>query len=172
MMKPERDYVCNVAVFGNRITMHGMKYLTPHTAEWFSALEACNPEQVAMTKQIISLAGTAPHPLRVVNATCESNNWNNTSDRNLKERFEPVDPQAVLAKVAVMPIQTWNCTNAPTAQHIGPTAQDFRAAFGLGESDPTITTVDCRRRGADGDSRVEPGRSPRNRNAVTRRTRS
>ena len=34
-----------------------MEYLTPHTAEWFAALEACNPAQAAMTKQIIGLAG-------------------------------------------------------------------------------------------------------------------
>jgi hypothetical protein len=33
-----------------------MKFLTPHTAEWFAALESCNPQQAAMTRQIIGLA--------------------------------------------------------------------------------------------------------------------
>ena len=28
------------------------------------------------------------------------------------------------------------------SRHLGPTAQDFRAAFGLGEDDTTISTVD------------------------------
>ena len=36
---------------------HAMTYLTPHTAEWFSALESSNPNQAAMTRQIISSAG-------------------------------------------------------------------------------------------------------------------
>lgn len=31
---------------------------------------------------------------------------------------------------------------AQSIQHLGPTAQDFYAAFGLGESDTTITTTD------------------------------
>ena len=34
-------------------------HLTPHTPEWFSALEACNPAQAAITKQIVALAGRA-----------------------------------------------------------------------------------------------------------------
>ncbi len=34
-----------------------MTYLTPHTPEWFKALESINPMQAAMTKQIIELAG-------------------------------------------------------------------------------------------------------------------
>jgi hypothetical protein len=34
-----------------------MNYITPHTPEWFKALEALNPMQAAMTKKIIELAG-------------------------------------------------------------------------------------------------------------------
>jgi len=34
-----------------------MNYLTPHTAEWFAALESCNAAQAAAAKQIIKLAG-------------------------------------------------------------------------------------------------------------------
>ena len=34
-----------------------MSYLTPHTPEWFKALEAANPSQAAMTERIVSLAG-------------------------------------------------------------------------------------------------------------------
>jgi hypothetical protein len=33
-----------------------MRPLTPHSKEWFTALEKCSPDQAAMTKQIISLA--------------------------------------------------------------------------------------------------------------------
>lgn len=34
-----------------------MKYLTPHTPEWFSALDSCNRAQAAATKQILTMAG-------------------------------------------------------------------------------------------------------------------
>jgi hypothetical protein len=34
-----------------------MNYLIPHTTEWFDALESCNPQQAAMTRQIVDLAG-------------------------------------------------------------------------------------------------------------------
>ncbi|MGA1129516.1 MAG: tail fiber domain-containing protein, partial [Chthoniobacterales bacterium] len=54
-----------------------------------------------------------------------------------------VDATAVLAKVAAMPVMTWNYrTQDESIRHIGPTAQDFRAAFGLGENDKTISTID------------------------------
>ncbi|WP_217644344.1 tail fiber domain-containing protein [Paracidovorax konjaci] len=70
--------------------------------------------------------------------------WSALSDRNKKENFADVDPVAVLEKVAALPIQTWNYKTQDTAiRHLGPTAQDFRAAFGLGENDTTINTVDA-----------------------------
>ena len=81
--------------------------------------------------------------LRVVNATCDGATWNNASDRNLKAGFAPVDARAVLAKVAALPLQSWHYTNAPGARHVGPMAQDFQAAFGLGADDKTIATVDA-----------------------------
>jgi hypothetical protein len=34
-----------------------MTYLTPHTNEWFIALESFDGKQAAMTKQILGLAG-------------------------------------------------------------------------------------------------------------------
>jgi len=36
-----------------------MSYLTPHSKEWFDALNRINPEQAAATKKIISLARSA-----------------------------------------------------------------------------------------------------------------
>jgi hypothetical protein len=35
-----------------------MDILKPHTPEWFAALEKKNPMQAAMTRQVISLAGS------------------------------------------------------------------------------------------------------------------
>jgi hypothetical protein len=67
-----------------------------------------------------------------------------TSDRNAKENFAPVDPREVLAKVAALPISRWNFKELPGADHFGPMAQDFHAAFGLnGRDDRHIATVDA-----------------------------
>jgi len=69
--------------------------------------------------------------------------WAVISDRNAKENFAPTDGREVLEKVAAMPIETWNYkTQDVSIRHIGPMAQDFRAAFGLGEDDKTISTID------------------------------
>ncbi len=65
-----------------------------------------------------------------------------TSDRHAKENFTSVDVRDVLAKVVTLPISKWNFKEMPGRPHMGPTAQDFYAAFSLGGSDTTITTVD------------------------------
>jgi hypothetical protein len=70
--------------------------------------------------------------------------WSSVSDRNKKANFVDVDPREVLEKVAHMPISTWNYKAQDKAiRHIGPMAQDFSAAFGVGEDDVSITTIDA-----------------------------
>lgn len=64
------------------------------------------------------------------------------SDRNLKEGFAPIDPRATLARVARLPIETWSY-KGDTARHLGPMAQDFAAAFGLGVDDRHIFPLDA-----------------------------
>jgi hypothetical protein len=72
-----------------------------------------------------------------------SGTWTNASDRRTKENVTPVDGQEVLARLAEMPISTWNYkVDAPSVRHMGPMAQDFYAAFGLGSDDTAIATVD------------------------------
>lgn len=66
------------------------------------------------------------------------------SDRNIKEHFATVDEQEILAKVVALPIETWNYKEQnPAIRHIGPMAQDFAAAFGVGESDRHINMGDA-----------------------------
>lgn len=69
------------------------------------------------------------------------------SDRNIKTDISPVDPRGILAKVAALPISTWSYRssdgNGGGARHLGPMAQDFRAAFGLGDDDRHIAPVDA-----------------------------
>jgi hypothetical protein len=69
--------------------------------------------------------------------------WNNLSDRNMKDNFSAVDTRAVLRGVLDLPISTWNYKSQnETVRHIGPMAQDFQAAFGVGEDDKHISTID------------------------------
>jgi len=63
------------------------------------------------------------------------------SDRNSKADIEGVDPAEVLAKVAGLPIATWRYKD-DQATHVGPMAQDFYAAFGLGADDKHIAPAD------------------------------
>jgi hypothetical protein len=66
------------------------------------------------------------------------------SDRNLKTDFAVVDATAVLAQVAKLPIQQWRFKAEPKGvKHVGPMAQDFQSAFGLGEIPTAIATVDA-----------------------------
>ncbi len=69
--------------------------------------------------------------------------WSSLSDRNTKMAIVPVDPEAVLAGVAALPLSTWSyIAQGEKIRHMGPMAQDFAAAFGLGEDDTHISTVD------------------------------
>lgn len=70
--------------------------------------------------------------------------WSCTSDRNAKENFQAVDVGQVLEAVTRMPVTRWNMKgDRNRTSHIGPVAQDFRAAFGVGEGDKTINTADA-----------------------------
>jgi hypothetical protein len=69
--------------------------------------------------------------------------WSSVSDRNMKENFALVDAREVLERIAAMPILTWNYkAQDASIRHIGPMAQDFSAAFNLGEDDLRINTID------------------------------
>lgn len=67
--------------------------------------------------------------------------WSCTSDRNLKEGFVNISPLEILNKVAALPLSTWSFKGTDR-RYLGPMAQDFRAAFGLGVDDKNITTSD------------------------------
>lgn len=66
----------------------------------------------------------------------------NTSSRDVKAGFTPVDPKSVLESVATLPISTWHYrAESPDALHLGPVAEDFQQHFGLGDG-KHIATVD------------------------------
>lgn len=66
------------------------------------------------------------------------------SDRDRKREFAPVDVNAVLERVASLPITTWSYKHEDRSiRHIGPMAQDFKAAFEVGASDRMIFQIDA-----------------------------
>ncbi len=72
------------------------------------------------------------------------NAWQSVSDRNAKDNFEPVDTADVLKRLSAIPMETWNYKSQdPSIRHIGPMAQDFYSAFGVGEDEKHITTIDA-----------------------------
>jgi trimeric autotransporter adhesin len=50
----------------------------------------------------------------------------------------------VLERVAEMPVSTWSYKSEdPAVRHLGPMAQDFHAAFGLGDTDRAYNSIDA-----------------------------
>jgi hypothetical protein len=72
-----------------------------------------------------------------------SGTWSCASSRTVKENFEPVDGEGLLAAIRTVPLSTWNyILEGDSVRHLGPMAEDFRAAFGLGENATTIAVTD------------------------------
>jgi trimeric autotransporter adhesin len=69
--------------------------------------------------------------------------WTNASSRSFKHAFEVIDPLAVLERVVSLPVMRWSYRGQDAVRHIGPTAEDFHAAFGLGTDERYIGAVDA-----------------------------
>ncbi|GAP12696.1 hypothetical protein LARV_00432 [Longilinea arvoryzae] len=66
------------------------------------------------------------------------------SDANVKMGFLPVDGAEILQKLLDMPVTTWSYkAEGSQVVHMGPTAQDFYAAFGLGADNKHIAALDA-----------------------------
>jgi len=65
-----------------------------------------------------------------------------SSDRGRKEDIAPVDGSEILEKLSGLPVGAWSYRGEDVV-HIGPMAQDFHAAFGVGATDRAISKVDA-----------------------------
>jgi hypothetical protein len=73
-----------------------------------------------------------------------SNSWASACDSATKEDFREVDRQELLDKVAALRVRNYKMRDQDDGtRHIGPVAQDFAAAFGVGESDKSINMADA-----------------------------
>ena len=67
-----------------------------------------------------------------------------TSDRASKEAIRPVATDDVLRRLQQLPVYSWRyIDDQDAARHTGAMAQDFRAAFGYGDSSRHIAVVDA-----------------------------
>jgi hypothetical protein len=69
--------------------------------------------------------------------------FNCTSSRTTKQNFAAVNGADVLAQIRALPISTWNyISEGPQVRHLGPMAEDFYQAFGLGIGNSSIGVQD------------------------------
>ncbi len=69
--------------------------------------------------------------------------WTNASSRAYKEAFAPVDAIHILNTLVALPITTWTYRESGEGTHMGPMAEDFKAAFDLAGDGDSIATVDA-----------------------------
>jgi hypothetical protein len=66
-----------------------------------------------------------------------------SSSRTLKENFVDVDGEELLSRIRGVPVTRWSYVDEPGGvRHLGPFAEDFRAAFGLGSDERSIGLLD------------------------------
>jgi hypothetical protein len=83
-------------------------------------------------------------PTAGVELAAGGGSWSSLSDRAAKRGFAPVDRSQLLERLDRVPITRWGYrAQARSIHDLGPTAQDFYAAFGIGEDNRHITTVDA-----------------------------
>ena len=84
------------------------------------------------------------NPTAGVKLEAGDNAWSSISDVTLKENVAPINKQGILEALADLPVTEWNMkAQDPSIRHIGPMAQDFYGAFGLGANERYINSSDA-----------------------------
>jgi hypothetical protein len=140
-------------VFGDRSTVDTIRAGVNHSANWrvsggFRIFTSSNLS-TGVTIQSGASVSNWGHANAVISTSTGAylstgGDWVVASDVNRKHLFEPVSGEDVLARLRWLPIQSWSYRiEDASVRHLGPTAQDFRAAFGLGSDETAIGTVDA-----------------------------
>lgn len=125
---------------------HDGAFLYADAADFDFHSAAANEFAVRATGGVRFVTGLdeAGDPVAGVRLPEGSGSWESLSDRYAKINLTPVDSREILDRLLTIPIHRWSYSRQdPTIQHIGPMAQDFYAAFGLGEDDRYISMVDA-----------------------------
>ncbi len=93
------------------------------------------------------------HPIHVGDSTIPNSGngahltaggvWTNGSSRTFKHAIEAIEPERVLDALLALPVNRWRYRGSDDTLHLGPMAEDFHAAFGLGGDPRYIGTVDA-----------------------------
>ena len=79
-----------------------------------------------------------------VTGSVQGTNFVSTSSRELKTDFSLLDGKEILSRLAGIPMMSWRYkTEAGEVRHLGPMAEDFHAAFGVGRDAQHITSIDA-----------------------------
>jgi hypothetical protein len=139
-------------VFSDRSSIDTMRAGVNHSANWrvsggFRIFTSSN-----LTTGVTIQSGTSTSNWGQVNAVISTSTgaylgtdgvWHDVSDVRRKHLFLDVAGETVLDRLRGLPIRTWSYRVDPASvRHLGPTAQDFRAAFGLGGDSTTIAPID------------------------------
>lgn len=140
-------------VFADRSTVDTLRAGVNHSANWrtsggFRIFTASNLSTGVTIQSGASVSNWGQSSAVISTSTgallTTGGVWQNASDVNRKYNFEPVSGEDVLTRLRDLPIQTWTYLVEPEeVRHLGPTSQDFKAAFGLGQDDLSIGTVDA-----------------------------
>jgi hypothetical protein len=140
-------------VFGDRSTVDTIRAGVNHSANWrtsggFRVFTSSNLSTGVTIQSGSTTSNWGQNDAVISTSTgaylSTSGIWTNTSDVNRKHLFERVEGEDVLTRLRSIPISSWSYrTDDRGIRHLGPTAQDFRKAFGLGNDDVTIGTVDA-----------------------------
>jgi hypothetical protein len=94
--------------------------------------------------RLVTAVDQAGKPLAGVRLTAGSGSWESFCDREAESDLVPADAAEILEQVTKLPLNMWSYkTQSVSIRHLGPTAQDFYAAFGLGTDKKHISLVDA-----------------------------
>jgi hypothetical protein len=140
-------------VFGDRSTIDTIRAGVNHSANWrvsggFRIFSSSN-----LSTGVTIQSGASVSNWGQANAVISTSTgaylstggvWTNSSDVNRKHLFEEVSGEEVLQLLRDIRVQKWSYkTDNNSIRHIGPMAQDFYKAFGLGGDERAIGTVDA-----------------------------
>src|SRR6266545_5054342 len=108
------------------------------TERWTFGLNSTDfviDQQVSATGVEMQLNGTSGN--MVIKGTLTQG-----SSRDIKTNFASLEPRDVLSRVTALPVSLWSYKTDGAVRHVGPMAEDFHHAFGLGEDDKHIAPSD------------------------------
>lgn len=116
---------------------------------WSDASSTAGPATTANNQFVVRASGgtyfySNSAKTTGVSLSAGGGSWSSLSDRNAKANVEMVNGRFILDQLANIPISTWNyISQDESIRHIGPMAQDFQAAFAVGEEETRISTIDA-----------------------------